>query len=58
MVLAHCEDRSELDALLAQDSFYIHRLVEYDVQAMTPALRAWDFPQAWAPEARVASRGG
>jgi uncharacterized protein YciI len=58
LVLAHCEDRSELDALLAQDSFYIHRLVEYDVQAMTPALRAWDFPQAWAPEARVASRGG
>lgn len=58
LVLAHCEDRSELDALLANDSFYIHRLVKYDVQAMTPALRALDFPISWAPEARVAARVG
>lgn len=46
LLLAHCEDRSELDAMLAKDSFYIHHLVKYDVHAMTPALREWDFPMA------------
>ena len=56
LAIAHCEDRSELDALLAEDSFCIHQLVKCDVQAMTPALRAWDFPQTWAPDARVAGR--
>lgn len=29
---------------------------KYDVQAMTPALREWDFPMAWAPDASVATR--
>lgn len=56
LLLAHCEDRTELDALLTKDSFHIHRLVKYDVQAMTPTVRAWDFPMTWAPDARVASR--
>jgi uncharacterized protein YciI len=56
LLLAHCEDRSELDALLEKDPFHIQQLVKYDIQAMTPALRAWDFPMAWAREARVAAR--
>jgi uncharacterized protein YciI len=55
LVLAHCEDRSALDAVLAEDPFCIHRLVKCEVHATAPALRAGDFPSAWAPEARVAA---
>ena len=52
-VLATCENRAELDAMLENDSFYVHKLVDYTVVAATPALRAGDFPAQWAPDAKA-----
>lgn len=60
MIIATCETRHELDALLQQDSFYQNSLVDYDVRAFSPALRAEDFSAAWAAGAKpvpVAHKG-
>jgi uncharacterized protein YciI len=58
IVLAHCADREELDAMLQADSFYIHDLVEYDVRSFKAALRSASFAQVWAPGAKaIAGRG-
>jgi uncharacterized protein YciI len=54
VILAHCENRQELDALIAEDAFHVHQVAKYNVQAVKPALRARAFPQEWAPNARVA----
>ncbi|PRX27320.1 uncharacterized protein YciI [Paraburkholderia sp. BL18I3N2] len=53
LLLAQSEDRAELDAVLAQDSFHVHRVVEYDIHAFEPALRAASFPANWALEAKA-----
>lgn len=53
IVLADCASRNELDGMLAQDSFHVHRLVEHDVRSFGAALRARAFPAEWAPEARA-----
>jgi uncharacterized protein YciI len=50
-LLAHCKDRAELDGILAEDSFHIHRLVDYEVRTFSGALRAEAFPAQWAAEA-------
>lgn len=53
LVIAHCTDRSELDRMLAQDPFVIHRLVDVGVQGFAPALRHEAFAVRWAAEARA-----
>lgn len=53
LLLAHCESRAELDAMLAEDSFKIHGVGDYDVRCFNPTMRAEGFPAAWAPEARA-----
>ena len=52
-VLANCATREELDGILAQDSFQVHRLVSQDVRGFSAALRAKGFPAEWAPEAKA-----
>ncbi|CAJ0789343.1 hypothetical protein LMG19083_01853 [Ralstonia psammae] len=52
-LLACCENRAELDAMLEKDSFHVHKLVDYAVVAAMPALRAEDFPARWAPDAKA-----
>ncbi|GAA0696926.1 hypothetical protein ISN75_12085 [Dyella marensis] len=52
-ILAHCESRSELDDMLERDSFRVHGLAQYGVQAFDAALRAQAFPAAWAPAAKA-----
>lgn len=52
LVLAHCSSRTELDGMLAEDSFYVHRLVDYDIRCFNPALRAAAFPEQWAGAAK------
>lgn len=53
IVIAHGEDQSELDAMIREDSFHVHQLVEYGIQAFSPAMRAQAFPSAWASEAKA-----
>lgn len=52
-LLASCKDRTELDSMLAKDSFHVHRLVECQVKAFTGALRAIAFPAQWSPDANA-----
>lgn len=54
LLLAHCENRAELDAMLAEDPFHTHRVAEYEVRAFNPSQRAAEFPSAWAPDAKAA----
>ena len=51
LILARCENRETLEAMLADDPFAIHGLAAYEVKAFNPSLRAEDFPAAWAPAA-------
>jgi uncharacterized protein YciI len=53
VILAHCQSRDELDDMLQSDSFRVHGLAQYGVQAFDAALRAQAFPAAWAPEAKA-----
>ncbi|WP_343639651.1 YciI family protein [Roseateles sp.] len=53
LILAHCEDRAELDALLADDPFVTFGLVDVAVLVAAPALRHADFPPRWALEAQA-----
>lgn len=52
-VLANCASRDELDGMLAQDPFHVHRLVEHDVRGFGAALHAKGFPAEWAPDAKA-----
>ncbi len=52
-VLAACDNRAELDAMLEKDSFHVHKLVDYTIVAAMPALRAGEFPATWAPDAKA-----
>ena len=51
LVLARCENREVLEAMLADDPFAIHGLAAYEIKAFNPSLRAGDFPATWAPTA-------
>lgn len=51
LILARCENREALEAMLADDPFAIHGLAAYEVKAFSPSLRAGDFPATWAPAA-------
>jgi uncharacterized protein YciI len=53
LILAHCQERAELDQMLEQDSFHVHRLVDYHVQAFTAALHTKAFAAQWAPQAKA-----
>lgn len=55
IILIHCANKLELDAILEPDSFYEHKLVDYDVRAFSPALRADVFPDQWAVGAKAIS---
>jgi uncharacterized protein YciI len=53
LIVASCATRAELDALLADDPFVLHELVDVHVAACTPALRHADFPERWASGAKA-----
>ena len=53
IVVASCKDRNELDSMLSTDSFSVHKLVDYDIRAFNPALRASTFAAQWAQEAKA-----
>lgn len=53
IVLASCQDRAELDSILHTDSFYVHELAEFTMQAFHPALRADIFAARWATQAKA-----
>ncbi|HEV2160558.1 YciI family protein [Bradyrhizobium sp.] len=52
-LLACCKDSAELNGMPAKDSFHVHRLVDYQVNAFTGALRADAFPPEWSPAAKA-----
>jgi len=52
LLLVSVADRAELDRMMSEDPFVIHRLVEIEVKAFTPALRAAAFPAEWAAGAK------
>jgi uncharacterized protein YciI len=53
LVLAVCEDRAELEAMMAQDSFIANEVASYQAWACTPALASIQFPVQWAPDAKL-----
>lgn len=53
LIVAACETRAELDALLADDPFVIHQLVDVHVLASAPAIRHAEFPERWAGSAKA-----
>lgn len=53
IVLAHCRDRAEVDAMVAEDSFMVHRVAEAAVQGFEPAIRAAALGPQWAGNAAV-----
>jgi uncharacterized protein YciI len=52
-LLARSNSREELERLLAQDSFAVHGVVEFQVRGFEAALRSAAFPQEWAQNAKV-----
>jgi uncharacterized protein YciI len=48
LIVAHGESREAIAALLADDPFVIHALVDAHVLACTPAMRHAEFPERWA----------
>lgn len=56
LIVAHGDDRAELDAVLSADPFVALDLVDVTVAACAPALRHGDFPARWAPSAKALAR--
>ncbi|KQQ36232.1 hypothetical protein ASF61_08600 [Duganella sp. Leaf126] len=55
MLIAHCDSRAALDAMLARDAYQVHQVATCEVTAFDAALRAASFPAAWAAaDARAA----
>jgi hypothetical protein len=52
MVLAVCADRTELESMMAKDSFISTGVASYQAYACSPALAAAQFPTRWAAEAK------
>lgn len=53
VVLASCGKRSELDDMVAEDSFVVHQVVEVSIQSFEPAIRSEALAQQWASAAAV-----
>lgn len=55
LILAHCDSRAELDAILAEDAYHKHQVANYEVLAFNAILSAANFPLQWmAPGAKAA----
>lgn len=52
IILAYAEAPADVQAMIDEDPFDIHRLAAFDIQGCAPALRAAGFPAQWAPGAR------
>lgn len=52
LIMAHCADRAELDLMMGEDPFVVHRLVDIQVLCVAAALRHDAFPARWAAEAK------
>lgn len=52
LILAHADQASEIETMIADDPFDRHRLATFDVGICDPALRAADFPAPWAAGAK------
>ncbi|MBC3810165.1 YciI family protein [Undibacterium aquatile] len=52
-VLAHASDQINIQNMIAEDPFYVHNLVSFDVQATEPAIRAENFSGQWAVDAKA-----
>jgi len=48
IVVAHADSRGTVDAMIREDSFHVHQLVEYDIQPFTAAMRSDTFPSVIA----------
>lgn len=48
LIVAHGDTRESIDALMADDPFVIHALVDVHVLACMPAMRHAEFPERWA----------
>jgi uncharacterized protein YciI len=51
-LLAHADDLTIIQSMIAEDPFDIHQLVRFEIDACDPALRAVDFPARWAGSAK------
>ena len=52
-ILAYAEQEAEIQQMIAADPFAIHQLAGFSTQAIAPAIRAGQFPQAWANHAKA-----
>lgn len=52
-ILAHAEELSDIETMIADDPFDRHRLASFDIQACNPAIRAAGFPESWAAGAKA-----
>ncbi|GAB2903862.1 hypothetical protein GCM10027202_36140 [Microvirgula curvata] len=52
-ILAHGEQETDMQQMIAADPFDIHQLASFSIQAIAPAIRAEQFPQIWANEAKA-----
>ncbi|WP_287880034.1 YciI family protein [Aquitalea sp.] len=52
-ILAYGEQEAEIQQMIAADPFAIHQLAGFSTQAIAPAIRAGQFPQRWASEAKT-----
>ncbi|WP_018608380.1 YciI family protein [Uliginosibacterium gangwonense] len=52
-VLAHASEQAEIQNMIAEDPFHIHKLVSFDVQATEPVIRAENFSGHWAADAKA-----
>lgn len=53
LIVAHCDTRASLDAIMATDPFVIDGLVDVEVRAAVPAVRHAEFPARWAAGAKA-----
>lgn len=52
-VLAYGEQLSDIQRMIADDPFDVHRLVKFNIQCCDPAIRAGNFPARWAAGAKA-----
>lgn len=51
-ILAHADQLSDAEKIMAEDPFVEHGLVKLDIVEADPAIRSADFAQRWAGNAK------
>lgn len=52
LIVAYAEHESDIQHIIAEDPFSIHRLATYDILGCDPAIRTADFAERWASGAK------